>query len=275
MNIKELLPPILIKLGKRAIGLENGKEYESYSQSMKFCSTDAYQNAELCNMIADKTVIHAENLRKKPFGLNSTNLPLLSVINQYLSVCSKKKLNILDFGGACGAHYFEMKRFIPGDVTLKWYVVETEQIVKSSIEHGLNNDELIFVNKIEDVNTEIDIIYSSCALHYVPDPYEFLNKLINVKAKWMFFNKMLLNENDRDFITIQKSFLSSNGPGKLPKGYSDRIISYPQTTLSYPKFNSRIIENKYELEWVFEGFSDSYHIKNDLIIIKGVLYIKK
>jgi putative methyltransferase (TIGR04325 family) len=275
MNIKDYLPPVLIRLGKRIIGLENGKEYENYSQAVKFCTSDAYQNTELCNVIADKTVIHAENLRKKPFGLNSTNVPLLSVINQYLSVSSKKKLNILDFGGACGAHYFEIKRFIPGDVILKWHVVETDQIVKSSIERGLNNDELKFVNKIEDVKTEIDIIYSSCALHYVPDPYEFLNKLINVKAKWIFFNKMLFNENDRDFITIQKSLLSSNGPGKMPKGYNDRIISYPQTTLSFHKFNSGIIENNYELEWIFDGFSDSYYIKNDLISVKGVLYIKK
>ena len=275
MNIKELLPPILIRLGKRTIGLENGKEYESYSQAMKFCISNAYQNTELCNMIADKTVIHAENLRKKPYVLNDANATLLSVINQYLLVHPLKKLNVLDFGGACGAHYFEMKRFIPGDFALKWYVVETEQIVKSSIERGLNNDELNFVSNVEDIKTEIDIIYSSCALHYVPDPYEFLNKLINVNATWIFFNRMYFNENDRDYVTVQKSLLSSNGPGKMPKGYTDRIISYPNTTISFHKFNSRVTEKNYRLEWVFDEFPDRLPTKNDLIVKKGVVYMKK
>jgi putative methyltransferase (TIGR04325 family) len=134
--------------------------------------------------------------------------------------------------------------------------------------------ELDFVSSIDEIKTKTDFIHSSCALHYVPDPYEVINALINIKANWLLFNRMMFNENDRDFVTVQKSFLSSNGPGKLPKGYSERIISYPHTTISYQKFNSMILKNNYKLDWIFE-FSASYQIKNEKIVGKGLLYVEE
>jgi putative methyltransferase (TIGR04325 family) len=275
MILKEFVPPILNRWLKTALKLADNKEYKNYSQAIKTCTSDAYLNVELCNMIADKTVIHARKLNEKPYILNPTNVFLLAAINQYIINFSKKDLTILDFGGACGFHYFEIKRFMPKDIFLKWYVVETEQMVKSAIERGLSNAELNFVSSIDDVKTVIDFIHSSCALHYVPNPYELTNMLINRKASRIFFNRMMFNENDRDFVTVQKSFLSSNGPGKLPKGYIDRIQSYPHTTLSFQKFNSLIINSDYEIEWIFEELSGSYHIKNERIVGKGLLYALK
>ena len=136
MIIRDFFPPILIKLVKGSERFKDTKEYENYSQAMSDCTSDAYQNIELCNMIADKTIIHIETLKERPFSLNPTNVFLLSAINQYINIYSKKNLKILDFGGACGAHYFEIRRFIPNDVSLKWYVVETAQMVKSAIDRG-------------------------------------------------------------------------------------------------------------------------------------------
>jgi hypothetical protein len=97
--------------------MEDYKEYDNYSQAVRICIHDSYQNVELCNMIADKTAVHAVKLKEKPFNLNPTNLFLLSSINHYININSKKDLQILDFGGACGTHYFEIKRFMPKDVT--------------------------------------------------------------------------------------------------------------------------------------------------------------
>jgi putative methyltransferase (TIGR04325 family) len=272
MEFKDFLPPILIKLAKR---LKNIEEYQDYAQAMQVCTQEAYQNIELCNMIADKTIIHASKLKEKPFNLNPTNVFLLSAINQYINIYAKKDLTILDFGGACGAHYYEMIRFIPKNISLKWIVVETEQMVKSATDKGLVNDELNFISSLKDINTKIDFIHSSCTLHYVPNPYEILNKLINLNANWIFFNRMMFNSKDRDFITVQKSLISSNGPGNLPEGYTDRKISYPHNTLSFQKFNLTFINNYYENEWTFEELSGSYQIGNEKIDGKGLLYIRK
>lgn len=273
MNIREFVPPVLINFAKSIKGIAHSKEYSSYSQAKDACTSDAYQNTELCNMIADKTVIHIQTLKAKPFSLNPTNVFLVAAMNQFLTVHSAKSISILDFGGACGTHYFEVRRIIPGNISIKWYVVETAQMMKSAMERKLNNYELIFVSSIDDVKSDIDFIHSSSALQYVPDPYGFLNSLIAVKAKWIFFNRMMFNENDRDFVTVQKSYLSSNGPGKLPKGYTDRVISYPHTTISFPKFNSTILKGGYREEWTFLEQSGSFQIKNEKIVGKGMLYI--
>ena len=275
MILKEFVPPILSRWLKRALKLEDNKEYKNYSQAIEACTSDAYLNVELCNMIADKTVSHERKLNEKPFILNPTNVFLLSAINQYIIDYSKRDLTILDFGGACGAHYFDINRFMPKDVTLKWLVVETPQMIKSAQEKKIGNNELIFISSLKDFRTNIDIIYSSCALHYVPDPYEIISEMISIKADWILFNRMMFNEKDRDFVTVQKSFLSANGPGKLPVGYTDKILSYPHTTLSFEKFNSFFTNNGYELAWIFDELTGSYQIKNEKIIGKGMLYKSK
>ena len=275
MILKDIIPPILSRWLKNTLKLADNKEYKSYSQAIEACSTDAYLNIELCNMIADKTVIHTRNLMEKPFVLNPTNVFLLSALNQYIINYSKRDLTIFDFGGACGTHYFKINRFRPKDVTLKWFVVETPQMVKSAHEKGIGNKELIFISSLKDIKTNIDIIHSSCALHYVPDPYEIISMLISIKADWILFNRMMFNENDRDFVTVQKSFLLANGPGRLPIGYADKIISYPHTTLSFQKFNSFFTRNDYEIDWIFDELSGRYQIKREKIIGKEMLYTNK
>ncbi len=274
MNIKDFLPPVLVSFAKRAKGLENSKEYENFESAMKDCSSEAYENVELCNMIADKTVLYIASLKERPYSVNQTNVFLLAAINQYLIVNSTKEINILDFGGACGAHYFEVRSLIPRDISINWYVVETEQMVLSAMGRNLNNNELSFVSSIDDIKVKTDFLHSSSALQYVDAPYHFIDRLLKMNANWLFFNRMMFNENDRDFVTVQKSFLSSNGPGKLPKGYSDRMISYPHTTMSIQKFDKVILSQGYKGEWVFLESSGSHKIKNENICGRGMLYIK-
>jgi putative methyltransferase (TIGR04325 family) len=274
MNIKDFIPPVIKSVVKKTLKLESNKEYRNYAQALESCMRNAYQNVELCNMIAEKTAIYAAKLREKPYKVNPTNVVLLSVINQYLNIYSKKDLRILDFGGACGVHYFDAKRFIPKDVTLKWYIVETPQMIKSATDRRLYNDELEFISTVDEAKDKIDIIHSSSALQYVPDPYEFTNKIINIEADWLLFNRMMLHEHERDFITVQKSLLSANGPGKLPDGYSEKILSYPYTTISFQKFNSMVLYHNYKLDWIFEDLSGSLKIRNKQINGKGLLYMR-
>jgi putative methyltransferase (TIGR04325 family) len=267
MKLNDLLPPILIKIIKRH------REYESYNEALSDCTTDAYKNVELCNMIAEKTKIYSMKLTDRPYLLNPTNVFLLSAINQYISVHSVDSIKILDFGGACGAHYFEMRRFIPERIKIKWLVVETSQMVLAAQNMKLDNDELTFYDSLELINIPIDIIHSSGALQYVPEPYEYLSKLLNFNAKWIFFNRMIFNEGNRDIITVQKSKLSANGPGPLPEKYKDRIVSYPLTAMSFQKFSNKLSE-KYCAEWIFEETSGSYNINNERIVGRGLLYTK-
>jgi len=274
MIIKDLIPPILIKAVKNIAGLNNTKEYQNYSQALKACNRFAYEDSELCDMIADKTMALRDSLLRKPYILNTQDVHLLAALNQCLIVHPKNNLTVLDFGGACGAHYFEMKRFIPDSVSLKWYVVEMDEMAKAAFSRNLNSEELLFVNSIEAIGTKIDFIHSSGALQCVSDPYDILKRLVGIEADFVFFSRMLLNKGNNDVITILKSYLSWNGPGKLPEGYNDRITSYPHTTMSLKKFNSFITSSDYTPEWIFEDPLTGIQLKNEKVTGKGFLFVK-
>jgi putative methyltransferase (TIGR04325 family) len=268
MKISDFVPPIIIKILKKQKKLA---EYENYNEALKNCG-NGYENNELCQMIGDKTVIYKKTLLQKPYSINATNAFLVSALYQYCRLFSKNEINVLDFGGACGTHYFETRRFFQKNINLCWNIIETQEMVKSAKEHGLENNELHFFDDLTKISVPIDFIYSSGTLQSVPDAYEYLTKLIEIKADFILFNRMMFNENDRDFITIQTSKLSTNGPGKIPDGYVDRIIKYPHTTLSYKKFTEKL-EKQYKLEWMFDERSGLLNINNEKVIGKGLLYI--
>ena len=274
MKIKLLVPPIIVLLIRRILGLDGFKEYSDFSTALRSCSVDGYQNKELCNMIADKTVNYISCLKNKPHLVNPKSTLLLSAILKYMSLANKNTFNILDFGGACGVHYYEIRDLLPKDIKLKWYIVETEQMVKSALDRELNNEELSFVSSVKEIQTRIDFIHSSGTLQCCKDPYEIINLFLELDANWIFFNRMIFNEIDRELVVVQKSLLASNGPGKIPKGYRNKIVSYPNTIMSFKKFNSKFTDLKYILEWIFEEQSGSYKIKNNKFLGKGLLYIK-
>lgn len=275
MNFKDFIPPVILKARNKILRTEkdNGiieEIYDSYQSAQTKCVTRDYQNVELCDMIADKTIIFRDSLIQQPNTLNAINIFLLAAINNIRIKDSMKSMTILDFGGACGIHFFEIRKFLPEIFHLKWIVVETPQMVLSAKSKKIETKELTFVDSLNNLPT-IDFIYSSGALQYTSKPYKFLENLLKIGVNSILFNRMTFNENDRDLITIQKSSLSNNGPGPMPKQYTDKIMSYPHTTLSFIKFNSIVLKT-HKLTWVFNEAVASHKIGNEPIIDRGLFY---
>ena len=271
MDLKNFLPPIatdFIRKNQKIV------KYKSYEEALSHCTSNAYQNEELCHIIADKTLIHNESL-KKPFTFNPTTVYLAFALNYFANASGKRSITVLDFGGACGAHYYEVRNIIPQTISLKWIVVETEQMIRSAASRELAKGELHFMARIEDITDAVDFVHSSSTLQYVPAPFDFLKKLIDVKAKMILLNRMMFNKNNDDIITVQRSFLSSNGPGKLPQGYTDRPVKYPHTTMSNDKMNSIMIDEGYELFSEFNEPSGKVSLGREDILAKGLLFVEK
>jgi putative methyltransferase (TIGR04325 family) len=277
MNIRDFLPPIIFKLKSKLFNNNKNssekKVFESYKDAQLYCTNDDYQNTELCNVIADKTLIFRNQLKNETSNLNATNVFLLAAILNETNNYQNKLFTVLDFGGACGTHYFEIRKYLPASLNLKWIVVETEQMVKSATEKKIHNNELIFTDSLNDL-PYVDFLYSSCAIQYTSNPYLFLEELLKLGAKSILFNRMMFNENDKDIVTIQKSFLSENGPGSLPEHYTDKLISYPHTTLSFRKFSQKVLQT-YRLNWMFNESTGTLKIVNESIIGRGLFYSKK
>lgn len=264
MMIKDLIPPIFIKLFKIT------REYKSYHEALHMAKNGAYENKILCQVVAEKTKRFITQYKAKPYQLNATNVFLLATIQSYFNETKKKDMHILDFGGACGIHYYEVLPFIPEDCIIKWTVIETNEMVNSAKKFGCGNHNLNFICNIDEVDAEVDFIYSSCALLYVKDPYLDLDKLMKLNAKWILFNRMMFNEDDREIYTLQKSKLSANGPGKLPNEYLDVEMNYPHTTLSLPKFKKALSEF-YSIEWEFKETSGTHQVNLHKVIGMGLL----
>ena len=276
MKLKDFIPPVMIKIIKRREIKErqekearDNREYETYANAFDACLYGAYESYELCQMIAAKTIAYRRQLEEKPYRVSATNSFLLSIIHQYLFAFKTDRLNIVDFGGACGTHYFEIRRLIPSQIILNWQVVETPSMVAAARAGGLSSNELQFIESLDLVNDPVDLLHSSGALQYVPDPWEYLTRLLGLKAKWLLFNRMMFSTGIKDIITIQRSNLSANGPGPLPVGYVDKEICYPHTTLSLPKFRDRCTLS-YRPIWDFDEVSGSFALGDFNIVGKGL-----
>lgn len=182
-----------------------------------------------------------------------------------------KEINVLDFGGACGAHYFQLRNIIDKNLKINWVVVETPGMVAQA--KKLETNELTFCSDFDDAIKKlgtVDLLHTSGTLQCVDEPLIYLEKILNCNAKWVLFNRLGLNQIDRDAITIHTSKLSWNGIGDLPEGYTDKIVKYPFTFMSEKVFLEKV-QNKYSLIAKFFDQSGIKAIKGEDIVGYGLL----
>lgn len=109
---------------------------------------------------------------------------------------------------------------------------------------------LRFFDSIHEAKTElgkIDLLFTSGALQYVPDPYGTLEQLVDCGAERIFITRLPLA--DEEIVSVQTSHLRENGPGPLPSGFRDSSIRYPITFMREGKFEA-ILQSRYTIESV-------------------------
>ncbi len=247
------------------------RKFNTYQEALKYCSTDSYQNSELVEVVFQKTKRFIQQLESGYIPIWDTSAySILSILNPLIEN-QYKQINVIDFGGACGAHYFHTRKFINPEIKLKWFVVETSAMVNAG--KKLENEELKFSNNLDDAINKIgyiDLLHTSGTLQCVDEPYKFLDKILNSGAKWLLFNRLGLNQSDDDIIVIHHSKLSWNGIGELPKGFVDKTISYPFTFISENKFINKL-NQKYDVFAKFVENSGIKKIKSAKILGYGLL----
>jgi putative methyltransferase (TIGR04325 family) len=100
------------------------------------------------------------------------------------------KLNVLDFGGALGSSYFQNAKFLQYLQNVRWGVVEQHHFVVAGQQH-IQNQHLRFYSSIEDClrENQVNVVLLSGVLQYLPSPYDFLDKLIAVKAEAIILDR--------------------------------------------------------------------------------------
>ena len=269
--LRELMPPIIYRALEKIKKENEFKSYPSYQVALESCTIDPYEQRELIEVIFKKTQRFANKINSEVIPIwETTAYSLISLINPVIENHSKE-INVLDFGGACGAHYFQLRHLIDKNLKINWVVVETPGMVAQAKQ--LETDELSFYSNfdeaIEKLGT-VDLLHTSGTLQCVDAPLMYLEKILNCNAKWVSFNRLGLNQIDRDAVTIHASKLSWNGVGELPEGYTDKIVKYPFTFMSEKVFLEKV-QNKYSL--VAKSFDQSgmKAIKGEEIVGYGLL----
>lgn len=275
--VKEFIPPIFLKFLRKKATYSSNKIFNNYQDALKMCTTDTYEEKELIEVIFNKTKRFKENLKSEIIPISETAAySLLSVINPIIE-SKGNKINVLDFGGACGAHYFHLRSLIDKDLKLNWVVVETPTMVKYAKELESETNELSFFDNFADAINKlgyVDLLHTSGTLQCVDNPKKYLSEILNCNAKYLLFNRLGLNKLDRDIITVHSSKLSWNGIGELPEGYTDRWINIPFTFYSETKY-LKALEAKYLLVAKFNDQTGMFAVAGEEIVGYGLLCRQK
>lgn len=118
------------------------------------------------------------------------------------AVENNNKLRVLDFGGALGSHYFQNKDFLHPIKIEKWTVVEQKRYVDAGNEK-IADGVLDFAYSINDVR-DANVLIMSGVLQYLPDPYNWLEKLVDLQIPFIIMDRTAFSAENRDRLTLQK-----------------------------------------------------------------------
>jgi putative methyltransferase (TIGR04325 family) len=204
------------------------KIYSSYHSALADCHNSGYNSELLAAVVSQKTSRFAKELQQTR-KLDLTALRSMIFLGA-IQPCNRDTLRVLDFGGACGYHYLIAKALQP-TLNYDWRVVESEAMAEAGTKDH-QTDELSFFPSISACVREDwlpEVIFASSSLQYVPDPNYTVSELLNIGSELCYITRTPLSDFDQSLVTIQKSALSNNGPGALPQGFTDQIVTYPIT----------------------------------------------
>ncbi len=260
--IKRCIPPILLDLLKRK---NTGYSvYPSYTAALTECSEQAYENPAIVETVIKKNRLYAENLANNP----RFDAGVLKTLIGFGSLNTQAPLNVLDFGGGGGYHYSITQTALGKNRIAQWAIVETPTMASAG--QQLATPSLKFFDSITAATAAlptVDLIFSSCALNYCPEPLSLLRQLTAIKAPYIYLTRMPLTQTHEKIIR-QTSWLSANGPGHLPDGIVDRELSYPNTLMSQATFESVLNEN-YRIRFMIEEEKNVLTVDNEPIHMYG------
>jgi hypothetical protein len=93
----------------------------------------------------DKTRLVKDQMLDGRFPLSDTAAQsLFAVLLASQTSKMQNQFNVIDFGGACGTHYFQLRSYIPPEIRMDWIVVETTAMAKQA--QAFETEELHFVD---------------------------------------------------------------------------------------------------------------------------------
>ena len=214
----------------------------------------------------------------KPSNIINQNRDLILPI---FTSFSKKKIELLDFGGGGGNHFHAMRKFMPEKI-FNWKIVETPELVERIVEK-YNSSKFIFgksklnfhsnINDALSKNISIDFVIASSSLQYISDPYEKLNDLMRIGAKVLHISRMPFTNIGHLFSFNQITKLSENGPSKQRLTNYNPSVSNVVYIPNLEEFK-KIIGNSYSKVTTLHESYNAYPNTNHRISQYSIIAVK-
>jgi putative methyltransferase (TIGR04325 family) len=258
VNFRDFIPPIIFRklAGKRQspLGKFVMSQFATFEEAEK---AGSYNNKRIAEIVSLKTRKYIHDI---PVVLKEKqDIQNLLVISDVLNHFKDQKLTIVEIGGACGAFYFFVSKYFPGQIK-QWEIIETKEMVEAARKNAYSDSFLNFSQNFDTVfqNFPSAVCVAQGVLQYIQDPLAFLSKLLNADFEFIYISRLPVNLNlDTALITIQPSQLRDNGPGSID--ISDEIVNVASTILTQNAFYKVIEESKYKIRFRFEE-SDTYSV---------------
>jgi putative methyltransferase (TIGR04325 family) len=265
----QIIRSILRKVSREATAPVHA--YKTYEEAIAACKNGTYQNDELVKVVVEKNVAYKQKLQMDTiFDLGTLRILIAVGLSK-----TNSSLNVLDFGGGGGYHYTIASMAVEETTCLKWNVVETTAMANEA--QSIANKNLNFFDTVAEAAEDlglVELVFTSGALQYCPNPLTALKQLTEVNAKYLFITRTAFIDTEVDLFTTQTSYLSANGPGPLPEGYVDRKVTYPVTYVSKSKAE-KILKEKYHIQFSIIEDKAAYKIGSTEVDMFGYFCVRK
>jgi putative methyltransferase (TIGR04325 family) len=268
ISIKDFFPPIFLKILKSIV---HTPSYKTYEEALKYCSNESYENIDIAKVVVEKNLIYKQKINQEVIFDYGAFRTLIGVSLATMG----DSLRVVDFGGGGGYHYTLASKAFENKINFKWNVVETSAIVSHS--NRMSNQNLKFFNNISEAVQDlgdIDLVFTSGALHCCPDPLFFLKNLVKVNARHLFITRTSFTELSEPIVNVHRSFLSTNGPGPLPNGFNDKAVFYPNVFVPIKIVEAILCEN-YDINFKIIEETAAYVVAGEKIDMFGYFCTRK
>ena len=267
---RKIVPPIafdiikFVKLKKTFYGFKGN--YIDWKTAAAQCT--GWESNDILEKVSQSTLNVKKNLSffERDGELVSSqnyNFPVLAFLLRCINH-EELELNVIDFGGSFGSHYFRFKPFLNPAYELNWSVVEQQHYVEHA-NKNFKNAELKFYTSIKEalLDNKTNTFLSSGTIQYLEKPYEFINNLINDSFDYIILDRIFMIEHQSDRIVIQEV-----NPDLFYNA------SFPAWLFNETRFIKAFL-NKYELVAEFKSEDPDNSIDKLRIYHKGFFLKKK
>lgn len=184
--VKAVLPPLLIdgvrRLQRNTIRFDG--EYSTWAEAS--AAAQGYDDAVILSRVREATlqVKRGEACFERDgmvFYKPQPAFPLLTALLD-AALANGGQLRVLDFGGALGGTYYQVKPYLQSLKKLEWCVVEQPHYVECG-RHEFQTDELHFYSSIEECvqSGRPHLALFSGVLQYLPNPQAMLCEVVKAE----------------------------------------------------------------------------------------------